>query len=138
MSRVFVIVEPDRAESERQAAMLTRLDPACEVRRFASGAEALEFLGQTEQLPALVLYDQATPDLHAIGFLAELRSRDWHLDLPVAVLAAALSDQQIINCYRLGAVAVIPVPVKPHELRDTVRGFARPTPRTVARRTSAA
>lgn len=137
MSMLFVVVEPDPAVADELTAMLARIEPRAEVRCLDSGEAALELLDQLEQPPSLVLYNHQTPDLHALAFLAELHGRAADAIAPVAVLAAALTDQQVINCYRLGAVAVLPVPAGMFELRDTVRGFSRPAA-GMSRRTSAA
>ncbi|GAB4326215.1 MAG: hypothetical protein Kow0010_09250 [Dehalococcoidia bacterium] len=137
MSMAFLVVEPDRAEADRLAAMLRRIEPRAEVHSAATGEEALRLVAEREQPPSLVLYNHQTPDLHALGFLAGLHSRSGDRTVPVAVLASMLSDQQVINCYRLGAVAVLAVPVQYFELCDTVRGFARPVT-SPPRRTSAA
>ena len=137
MSMTFVVVEPDAAEADRLAVMLRRIEPRSEVDCVSSGEAALRLIGEREQPPSLVLYDHRTPDLHALGFLAELYSRSGDRTVPVAVLASTLSDQQVINCYRLGAATIIPMPVQQFELRETVRSFARPVA-GAPRRTSAA
>lgn len=138
MHRSFLVVEPQASDRERLAAALARLEPGCRVECAASGADALGFLDASEDAPSLVLYNHATPDLPGISFLAEVRGRTDQPVPPVAILAASLTDQQIINCYRLGAVAVIDAPARNHELRDTIKGFARPAHRPGSRRTSAA
>jgi PAS domain S-box-containing protein len=89
----------------------------------ASGCEALALL--EKELPSLVLLDLVMPDLDGYAVLRHIRSRPQLADLPVLVLTALDSDEEIQRVFASGADDYVHKPFRPAELCARIRGQMR-------------
>lgn len=88
-----------------------------------SGAEALAWL--ESHTPALVLLDLVMPAPDGYEVLAVLRKRPGGKDIPVVVLTAIDSDQEVSRAFEAGADDFVRKPFRPTELVARIRGQFR-------------
>jgi CheY-like chemotaxis protein len=92
-----------------------------EVRSAANGRDALAVLGQWRS--DLIVTDLNMPIMDGRGFREELARRPRLAGIPVIVLSAALTDDDMAD--RLGAAAVLRKPCDFDVLIDAIRRAAR-------------
>ena len=81
---------------------------------LAGGAEALAWLEQ--QTPAVVLLDLVMPDPDGYAVLRHLRASSRLADIPVVVLTALDSNEEIRRVFSSGADDYVHKPFRPAEL----------------------
>lgn len=126
MAYLFLVVDKVESDSMRTVQQIKAAQHGAEVIAATSGASALSLLEERQVVPSLVFLDFSLPDMSGIELLTHLRQTRWLAQTPVAVLAPAVPDRDVVTCYRLGACAVLPKPLPAYELRDALRDFARP------------
>lgn len=82
-----------------------------------SGEEALSFLGK--QKPDLILLDFYMEGLDGLETLEKM-SEIKGFDIPVVMLTSISTKLLEENCKKLGAVAFLPKPCKPEELKECI------------------
>ena len=90
---------------------------------LSGGAEALEWL--EHQTPSLVLLDLVMPAPDGYEVLAAIRNRADGKDLPVVVLTAIDSDEEVARAFEAGADDFVRKPFRPTELVARIRGQLR-------------
>lgn len=98
------------------------------VLRCEDGDQALEYLqgygkaaGWPTTLPAIVLLDLNLPGTDGREVL-DVMKRDSRLhDIPVIIFSSSASDQDVSECYRLGANSYLTKPVEYSALENKVR-----------------
>ena len=93
------------------------------------GAEALEFLfcsgawahRRIENAPKLVLLDVQLPKIDGLEVLRRMKSNPHTQNLPVVMLTSSRQEQDIVECYRLGANSYIVKPVDFKQFSQAVR-----------------
>jgi two-component system, response regulator len=83
------------------------------------GAEALEFLfgtgryaaRETTPSPLLVLLDLKLPKVNGLEVLRRIREDARTRPMPVVIFTSSTEEQDILDCYRLGANSYIRKPV---------------------------
>ena len=79
------------------------------------GVEALEYFFNPEKksnvMPDMVLLDLKLPRINGLEVLKRLREEEATRYLPVVVLTSSKEEQDVSNCYRLGANAYVRKPV---------------------------
>ncbi len=94
-----------------------------EVAEASSGVEAMAFLERTR--PTLVLLDLIMPDPDGYAVLRHIRARPQLADVPVVVLTALDSDEEIGRVFASGADDYVHKPFRPAELVARIRGQLR-------------
>ena len=131
-SRILIV---DDDASSRLGFRVTLESAGYEVAEAADGEEAMEFL-RTDPADLVALLDLRMPLLDGIETLQSLR--DEGIDVPVVVITAHGSVSSTAQAMKLGAIDVLPKPLKPSTLRQTVfealmraaaQGPSRPGPR---------
>jgi PAS domain S-box-containing protein len=89
----------------------------------ASGGEAMLWLARN--LPALVLLDLVMPQPDGYAVLRHLRARPELAEVPVVVLTALDSDEEIQRVFASGADDYVHKPFRPAELVARIRGQLR-------------
>ena len=125
-----LLVEDNAADVDltRETLDLAKFDGKLSVVR--DGVEAIEFLnrvGSWEQSgqPTLILLDLNLPRKDGRQVLAVLKSDDQFRRIPVVVLSCSDSEDDITNCYHLGANCYIVKPVDLQAYREIVRALER-------------
>ncbi|APR84764.1 sensory transduction histidine kinase [Minicystis rosea] len=88
-----------------------------------SGAEALSWL--TQSVPCLVLLDLVMPPPDGFAVLAAIRDDPRTADVPVVVLTALDSDDDVAKAFEMGADDFVRKPFRPVELVARIRGQLR-------------
>jgi CheY-like chemotaxis protein len=91
----------------------------CRVDRAASGTEALRKVASGP--PALILLDLHMPEMDGIAVLRRLRARPPFDKIPVIVLTATTSIDDVTVACRLGAKDYVPKPLDPANLITKVQ-----------------
>jgi PAS domain S-box-containing protein len=89
----------------------------------SSGSEALAWLA--DNLPSLVLLDLVMPPPDGFAVLRALRNDPRTVDLPVVVLTALDSDDDVARAFEVGADDFVRKPFRPVELVARIRGQLR-------------
>lgn len=126
MSYTFLVVDKSEADAARTMQQLAPAQRGSEVLFASSGERALELLEGRKLAPSLIFLDFSLPDMNGIAFLGMIRQTGWLSQVPVAMLSEPVEDRHIVSCFRLGVCAFLTKPVQAHELRETLRDFARP------------
>lgn len=77
--------------------------------------------GETEIFPKLILLDLKLPKVDGLELLRQIRSNPGTQVIPVVVLSSSIHDEDVVNCYRLGANSYIQKPVNFDEFRQMVK-----------------
>ncbi len=123
MSDTVIVVDDEREIAELIGLYLE--NDGYEVKKFLTGAEALEFIGHTE--PALAVLDVMLPDTD--GFALLRRIRETH-SFPVIMLTARVTDADKILGLTMGADDYITKPFNPLEVTARVKTVLRRCRRT--------
>jgi PAS domain S-box-containing protein len=89
----------------------------------SSGAEALVWLGRNQ--PSLVLLDMVMPPPDGFEVLRAVRDDPRTADIPVVVLTALDSDDDVARAFEAGADDFVRKPFRPLELLARIRGQLR-------------
>lgn len=127
MAYTFLVIDGSEGEAARTMQQLAVAQRGAEVLSASSGKGAVALLESRKVVPSLILVDFNLPDMNGIEFLGLVRQTRWLSQTPVAMLSEAVEDRHVVSCYRLGASAFLTKPVQMHELRETLRDFARPS-----------
>jgi CheY-like chemotaxis protein len=114
-----VLYVDDEDDLREVAQMSLELDPEIGVRCSASGAEALDELGNWQ--PDLILMDVMMPEMDGPVTLARIRARGE--SPPVVFITARAGANDTARLMALGALGVIPKPFDPMSLAATVRHY---------------
>jgi PAS domain S-box-containing protein len=89
----------------------------------SSGTEALTWLAQ--HTPSVVLLDLVMPPPDGFTILRKLRAEPRTVDIPVLVLTALDSDDDVARAFEMGADDFVRKPFRPAELVARIRGQLR-------------
>lgn len=81
------------------------------IKRCEDGAEALEYLNDSQDTPAIILLDLNLPGIDGRHVLKNVKSTPKLADIPVVVLTTSDDETDIHECYALGANTYIRKPV---------------------------
>jgi len=117
-------------EDDDQMADLIRLileDDGWTVHRAGNGKEAKELIGRLAP-PALVTLDIFLPDTSGVDLILHVKATPGWERVPIVMVTAKPKDKEVNWAIKSGAKAYLVKPLKPDELRDCVRRFARKPP----------
>jgi CheY-like chemotaxis protein len=126
MAWSFLVVDESAEEAQRTVQQLRAMQPRAEVLVASGGEAALALLEERKLVPSLIFAEFELGDMNGIELLGKIRQQRWLERVPVAMLTRPVPDRHVISCFRLGVCAFLSKPVPAHELRETVRDFARP------------
>jgi PAS domain S-box-containing protein len=121
VTSVILVVDDDAVS--RHVLCRTLSDAGLTAHSLASGGDAIAWL--SENVPQAMLLDlvMEPPDGYAV--LAHVRSRPELRDLPVVVLTALDSDEEIERVFAIGADDYVHKPFRPAELIARIRSQTR-------------
>ncbi len=127
MSEAILLVEdnPDDAELTRLA--LERLGQHAQVALVSDGAQALDYLsdgGRAAQVRVVIL-DIKLPKMDGIQVLAKLKADPRTRSIPVVILSSSSRENDIAQCYALGANSYVVKPVELEAYLDRISAVGR-------------
>ncbi len=93
------------------------------VSEFSSAADAIRFLGETEEDIDLIIADVNMPEMTGIQFLDHIKNKPKFTSIPVIFLSA-ISDSAIqVDAFNLGAVDYLTKPVRKELFLSKIRAL---------------
>jgi CheY-like chemotaxis protein len=110
------MVEDDEGHARLIEKNIRRAGISNEIRHFADGGSALDYLFTHEHSPAvngpaLILLDLNLPDMSGTDILAKIKNDPKLRRLPVVILTTTDDKVEIQHCYDLGCNVYITKPV---------------------------
>ncbi len=129
MGKSILLVEDNLDDETLTLRAMNKMSITNQVFVARDGAEALDFLFGTgkyaerklNDLPAVILLDLKLPKVDGIEVLRRTRAAEVTRLIPVVVLTNSNEEQDIAQCYRLGANSYVRKPVDFNEFLDSVR-----------------
>lgn len=113
----ILIIEDDPVTQKLVARMLT--GAGYETSLASNGVEALEMIVSAQ--PDLIVSDVMMPEMDGFTLLYALRSNPQTANIPVIMLTARASGDDILDGIDMGANDYIPKPFHPEELLASVK-----------------
>lgn len=85
------------------------------------GQAALDYLFNTEELPAIVLLDLKLPIMDGLEVLKRVRNHEFTKWLPVVILTSSKEEQDLAQSYELGVNSYIRKPVDFHQFAQAIQ-----------------
>lgn len=125
----ILLVEDNPSDEELTLHALSQKDLAEDIKVVRDGAEALDFLfrtGKYQELqdtnpPRLILLDLKLPKVNGLEVLKKIKANPQTRNIPVVVLSSSDQEQDIRQCYALGANSFITKPVDFNQFSKTVQ-----------------
>jgi CheY-like chemotaxis protein len=112
--RVLVLVEDSADDELLSMCGIDHSGVSCEVKVIRHCGEAvLYLLDPTVAPPNLILMDFRLPGLNGVEVLRELRRQERTKRIPVVILSSANADDQLAECYDVGANSCVSKPLDP-------------------------
>lgn len=110
-NRKILLVEdnPDDVELTVRAFHKNNLLNKIDVVR--DGVEAIKYLEETTDLPAVVLLDLNLPKVNGLEVLRFIRGNEATKLLPVVILTSSREERDLVESYKLGANSFVRKPV---------------------------
>ena len=122
----IVMIEDDEGHARLIERNIRRAGITNEIRHFADGGTALDFLFKDRQGPllngpSLILLDLNLPDMSGTSILERIKSEPGLKRTPVVVLTTTDDKVEIQRCYDLGCNVYITKPVNYESFADAIR-----------------
>ena len=116
----ILLAEDNGEDAEMTIRALKRSNLANRLHWVKDGAEALDYLSGTAQLPKLVLLDIKMPKVDGIEVLRRLKDNPATRGIPVVVMTSSNEERDVVESYRLGVNSYIVKPVQFDDFMETV------------------
>ena len=122
----IVMIEDDEGHARLIEKNIRRAGINNQIKHFADGGTALDFLMKHEDGPklngpALILLDLNLPDMSGTEILAKVKSDETLKRTPVVVLTTTDDKVEIQRCYDLGCNVYITKPVNYESFADAIK-----------------
>lgn len=122
----IVMIEDDEGHARLIEKNIRRAGISNDIRHFADGTTALEYLfnapeGPAKNGPAMVLLDLNLPDMSGTAILEKIKQDETLHRTPVVVLTTTDDKTEIDRCYDLGCNVYITKPVNYESFADAIR-----------------
>jgi CheY-like chemotaxis protein len=97
--------------------------PDARIQSFAGGKEFLESLSVADQLPSLILLDRHMPHMNGHQVLITLKESSEYKTIPVIMISAEATADEVKGCYRVGANSFLTKPIGWDELEKAASGI---------------
>jgi two-component system, response regulator len=121
-----LVADDDAVARELVVRYLRKLNLRNRVVMAPDGAAAISALGAMTTAPPLVLLDLEMPQQSGLDVLRWLRARPDLVQVPVVMLTASATLDDIDEAYRLGIASYLVKPVGFAALQDVVRALTLP------------
>jgi CheY-like chemotaxis protein len=118
---LHIIMADDDTDDRDLFAEAAAETEAIVIRNVENGMELLEALGNTIDLPDLILLDLNMPVKGGKECLEEIRSDKKYAALPVVIYSTSMNKKDIAETYELGANLYLPKPNSFAELKKIVK-----------------
>ena len=130
--KVILLVEDNPDDEDLALRAFQRSDVTNPVAVARDGIEALDYLHGTgvhagrdvSVQPAVVLLDLKLPRMDGFGVLRNIRADARTQCVPVVMLTSSREDQDVLECYRLGANSYVHKPLDFTEFVGAMRQMA--------------
>lgn len=130
--KVILLVEDNPDDEDLALRAFQRGDVTNPVAVARDGIEALDYLHGTglhagrdvSVQPAVVLLDLKLPRMDGFGVLRNIRADARTQCVPVVMLTSSREDEDVLECYRLGANSYVHKPLDFTEFVSAVRQMA--------------
>ena len=128
---VILLVEDNTDDEELTLRALRQSQIANRVVAARDGLEALDYLLGADrktgggELPEVVLLDLKLPKVDGFEVLRQIRSHSRTRLLPVVMFTSSKEEQDVVECYALGANGYVCKPVNFAESIDALRQLGR-------------
>ncbi|SOD95176.1 response regulator [Spirosoma fluviale] len=121
-----ICIVDDNSEYRLILEKIFKLDfPSYSVSLLADGHALWRTLDRLEQLPDLIILDRHMPDLDGHQLLLELKKHPAYKKIPVVMMSADATGQEINRCYEACANSFLSKPLDLGLLRDQLRLICR-------------
>ena len=120
-TRNILLVEDNPDDEALTLRALSRNNVKAQVIVVHDGQEALEWLADADEPPALILLDLQLPKIDGLEVLRRLRANPRTALVPVVILTSSKEDRDRASGYRGGANSYVQKPVDFTEFVDAVR-----------------
>ena len=119
----IVMIEDDPGHARLIEKNIRRASVPNEIRAFADGQSALSFLDATESRDGtyLILLDLNLPDMRGIEVLRTIKTSPHLRRVPVIILTTTDDEDEIRQCYDLGANVYVTKPLDFDGFANAVR-----------------
>jgi CheY-like chemotaxis protein len=122
----IIMIEDDEGHARLIEKNIRRAGISNDIRHFADGTSALDFLfnsveGPALNGPALILLDLNLPDMSGTSILEKVKGDERLHRTPVVVLTTTDDKVEIQRCYDLGCNVYITKPVNYESFADAIR-----------------
>ena len=132
-TKTILVVEDDPSYRLIIRKAFEKVDLKDSVYEAVDGIDGLDFLFRRNkyadrtdyELPSLVLLDLKMPRMDGYDMLSYLKSKETTKQIPIIVLTTSESEEDINQCYRLGANAYLSKPNTNTELVEKIQFLKR-------------
>ncbi len=126
---MILLIEDDRDDELLMQMALKDSNIQHELLVIRDGVAALDFLYGTGEyagrdlsvMPSLILLDLKLPKMDGVEVLRHINDHKRIRVIPIVVLTSSSRDEDMTECYRLGANSYIQKPMNLHDFVDVVR-----------------
>jgi CheY-like chemotaxis protein len=119
MSRIFLLIDDDRAERGLFTEAIKTLDHDITCYLAEDGKEALELLSnQSNNLPHVIFLDVNMPGMNGWFCLKNLKENESYKDIPVIMYSTSSYQRDIDMAIQLGAICFC---VKPESFKTLIK-----------------
>ena len=119
MADWVIVVDDDETNLKMAGHILSRAN--MRVTAMTSGKALIDYIGEKEEVPDLILLDIKMPGMDGFETLTELRKTDKGKDIPVIFLTADEKEGTEVKGLSLGAMDFVKKPFVPEVLTIRVR-----------------
>ena len=120
-SRPILFVEDDKIDVMMMKRAMDELQIANEFVHKVNGEEALQYLRNGGEKPALILFDLNMPKMNGPEFVRELKTDDTLKKIPAIVMTTSEYNQDIADAFELGVAGYMVKPADYNNLVETIR-----------------
>ncbi|MDJ0746524.1 MAG: response regulator [Xenococcaceae cyanobacterium MO_167.B27] len=122
----ILLVEDSCSDAKLIAKMFSLADLPHNLRIIDDGVKAISFLYQKGKYykmprPDIILLDLNLPKKNGLAVLAQIQSEPSLRNIPVIILTASASEQDIRECYRMNANCYLTKPSTPEDFCRTIK-----------------
>ncbi|MEL6922764.1 MAG: response regulator [Bacteroidota bacterium] len=121
----IIIVEDNQADAELTKLALKEIPITFEIVHLKDGNELIQYLNQTIINDiAVVLLDLNMPSPSGKDLLRSITADDRLMNVPVVIFSSSSQQEDIQECYSIGANAYVKKPVDVEEFQKAVKAIA--------------